>query len=95
VIAVGLGGEANIPDNPEIIAPGQDILTTVPHQAYDFMTGSSFAASHVTGVAALLLQLHPDWHAVDFKRLLRSNSNTLTSQMLNAAIAIAKQDAQH
>ncbi len=95
VIAVGLGGEANIPDNPEIIAPGQDILTTVPHQAYDFMTGSSFAASHVTGVAALLLQLHPDWHAVDFKRLLRSNSNTLTAQMLNAAIAIAKQDAQH
>jgi hypothetical protein len=46
-------------------------------------------------MAALLLQLHPDWHAVDFKRLLRSNSNTLSARMLNAAIAIAKQDGQH
>lgn len=90
VIAVGLGGEANNPDNPEIIAPGQDILTTVPHQAYDFMTGSSFAAPHVTGVAALLLQLYSDWQAVDVKQLLRSDSNRLTAQMLNAAAAIAK-----
>ncbi|MGR8931784.1 MAG: S8 family peptidase, partial [Gammaproteobacteria bacterium] len=36
VLAVGTGEEAELPD---IIAPGQDILTTVPHQAYDFMTG--------------------------------------------------------
>jgi subtilisin len=95
VIAVGLGGEINNRDNPEIIAPGRDILSTVPHQAYDFMTGSSFAASHVAGVAALLLQLHPDWHVVDFKRLLRSNSNTLSAQMLNAESVIAKHDGQH
>jgi subtilisin len=65
VIAVGQGGEVNNPDNPEIVAPGHDILTTVPHQAYDFMTGSSFATSHVA------------------------------AQMLNSAIAIAKQDGQH
>ncbi len=88
-IAVGLGGEAN---NSEIIAPGQDILTTVPHQAYDFMTGSSFATTHVAGVAALLLQLHPAWQADDVKQQLRSDSNSLTTRVLHAETAIAKQD---
>jgi subtilisin len=91
VIAVGQGGETNNPDNPEIIAPGHDILTTVPHQAYDFMTGSSFATPHVAGVAALLLQLHPNWQALDVKQLLKSDSNHLTAQMLNAATTFAKQ----
>ena len=91
-IAVGVGGEAN---DTEIIAPGQDILTTVPHQAYDFMTGSSFATPHVAGVAALLMQLHPDWQAADVKQQLRSDSNSLTAQTLNAATTIAKQDEQH
>ena len=88
-IAVGVGGEAN---NTEIIAPGQDILTTVPHQAYDFMTGSSFATPHVAGVAALLLQLHPAWQADDVKQQLRGDANSLTARALHATAAIAKQD---
>jgi len=92
---VGQGGETNNPDNPQIVAPGQDILTTVPHQAYDFMTGSSFATPHVAGIAALLLQLHPDWQALDIKRQLSSDSNLLTARMLNAASTIPKQDEQH
>jgi subtilisin len=92
VIAVGQGGETN---NPYIIAPGQDILTTVPHQAYDFMTGSSFATPHVAGVAALLLQLHPDWQAADIKRLLNNDSHLLTANLLDITTAIAKQDEQH
>jgi subtilisin family serine protease len=90
VLAVGHGDEANNPDNPKIIAPGHDILTTVPHQAYDFMTGSSFATPHVAGVAALLLQLHPDWHAPDVKRVLGSDLNHLTPQMLISATTFAK-----
>ena len=92
VIAVGQGGETN---NPEIIAPGRDILTTVPHQAYDFMTGSSFATPHVAGMAALLLQLHPDWQALDIKRELSSESNLLNTHVLNAATTPSKQDEQH
>ncbi|MEI6269540.1 MAG: S8 family serine peptidase [Methylococcaceae bacterium] len=92
VIAVGQGGESS---NPEIIAPGRDILTTVPHQAYDFMTGSSFATPHVAGVAALLLQLHPDWQALDIKRQLSSDSNLLSARVFNAATPIPKQDDQH
>lgn len=41
-----------------LVAPGTDILTTVPHDQYGFMTGSSFAAAHVSGLIALLLELN-------------------------------------
>lgn len=61
-----------------IIAPGLDILTTVPNQAYDFMTGSSFATPHVAGLAALMLQQHPEWTAEDIRSQLKQQS-TLAS----------------
>jgi Subtilase family len=35
-------------------APGSDILSLAPAGRYDFATGSSFAAAHVTGAIALL-----------------------------------------
>jgi subtilisin family serine protease len=40
-------------------APGRDILTLVPGGHYDFSSGSSLAAAHVSGVVALLLAV-PD-----------------------------------
>lgn len=78
VLAVGRGNEAN---KPEIIAPGKDILTTVPHRAYDFMTGSSFAAPHVTGLVALLLQLNPGWQTADVKQRLAGDAYRVSTQL--------------
>ena len=37
--------------------PGEDILTTLPKGTYDFVSGSSLATAHASGLAALLLQL--------------------------------------
>ena len=88
MIAVGRGNEAK---KPEVIAPGQDILTTVPNQAYDFMTGSSFATPHVSGLAALLLQLTPSWHAADVKQRLSSDLNLISAHRLYATDTAAKQ----
>jgi subtilisin family serine protease len=52
------------PTEPEpppgvLSAPGFEILTTQPEGRYDFVSGSSMAAAHASGVAALLLQLQP------------------------------------
>jgi hypothetical protein len=41
---------------PQIYAPGIDIITTLPGNRYDFMSGNSLAAAHATGVIALLLE---------------------------------------
>ena len=91
VLAVGRGGEA---EKASFIAPGQDILTTVPHESYDFMTGSSFASPHVAGLIALLLQLHPDWQVSDLKRHLNSESRLLTAHALDAASVGAEHNSQ-
>lgn len=42
---------------PVYIAPGQDVPTTEPEGKWSVVSGSSFAAAHVTGLAALLRQL--------------------------------------
>lgn len=58
VIAVhAAGGSATEP--AAIAAPGQEILTTLPNGSYNFMSGSSFSAAHVSGLVALLLEVKP------------------------------------
>lgn len=43
-----------------IFAPGEQIIVALPENAYDFRSGSSLAAAHVSGVIALLLALVPE-----------------------------------
>ncbi len=50
----GKGGSTKV-----FIAPGRDIPTTVPGSQWRFVSGSSYAAAHVSGMMALLLELRP------------------------------------
>ncbi|WP_139556802.1 S8 family serine peptidase [Methylotetracoccus oryzae] len=49
-----------------VAAPGTEILTTLPNHTYSFVTGSSYATAHVSGLIALMLQARRDLdnHAV-------------------------------
>jgi hypothetical protein len=38
-----------------LLAPGTDVLTLIPQNGYDFVSGSSMAAANVSGGIALLL----------------------------------------
>ncbi len=58
-------------------APGQDILATHPGDRYDFVSGSSFAAAHVSGVLALLLERAPGLKAEQLAAILRSTSRSV------------------
>jgi subtilisin family serine protease len=48
---------------PDVAAPGVDILSSVPGGGYTSFSGTSMAAPHIAGAAALLLQRHPTWTA--------------------------------
>ncbi len=56
----GLAGFSNFgAGSVDIGAPGQDVLSTIPGNAYGYKSGTSMAAPHVSGVAALVLGMHP------------------------------------
>lgn len=44
----------------DIVAPGVDILSTLPGNKVGSMDGTSMAAPHVSGVAALILSVNPE-----------------------------------
>ena len=55
---------------PDIVAPGAYINTTQNYGGYNFTSGTSYAAPHVSGAAALLLQKNPELHHHEIKSLL-------------------------
>ena len=55
---------------PEIVAPGAYINTTQNNAGYNFTSGTSYAAPHVSGAVALLLQKNPELHHHEIKSLL-------------------------
>lgn len=69
----------------QLAAPGTEIFSTKPSNQYDYMTGTSMAAPHVSGVAALLLSYNPSLTAQDLRS--RIVSNVTVSDKLNNKVS--------
>jgi subtilisin family serine protease len=60
-----------------LAAPGVDIFEATPNASYDFTTGTSVAAAHVSGVAALLIERAPEIDSATLENILFSTAKDL------------------
>ena len=66
---------------PDVVAPGAQVYSCIPPEqrpdgtfAYTYMDGTSMAAPHISGVAALLMAANPEASATDVLKALRESA---------------------
>jgi subtilisin family serine protease len=69
--------QANQGPHVALAAPGVNVLEAAPHASYNFTTGTSVAAAHVSGVVALLLERSSDIDAATIDEVLFSTAKDL------------------
>ena len=87
------GGAKRLPQ--DIYAPGKQIMVAVPNDSYDFRSGSSLAAAHVSGAIALLLAVSPDLPFTSVVAFLRESQNAGSADTIsiNACIVLQLADS--
>lgn len=84
---------SNIGDRVDIVAPGEDIYSSIVG-GYKYMSGTSMATPHVTGVAGLILAANPELTGPEVKSILLSSTSGRYyyqgghSGMVNAELAV-------
>ena len=64
---------------PDLVAPGVAIDSTIP-KGYMALQGTSMAAPHIAGAAALIKQKHPDWSPEQIKAAMMNTAKPLYDQ---------------
>ncbi len=67
---------------PELVAPGDSILSTYPNGAYASLSGTSQAACYVAGIISLLLEAYPQYQTKN-----RSTANESTVLLFKQILA--------
>ncbi len=73
---------------PDVSAPGVNILAgftpdaanRTPNETFGYLSGTSMSTPHVAGVAALLMQSHPDWSPAAIKSALMTTAHQSLTQ---------------
>ena len=78
----------------ELVAPGSNVTSTVPGGGIaSGGNGTSFACPHVSGLIALLKELHPDWSPDDLLAHMKATSVDLGSPGRDPKLGVGMIDA--
>jgi hypothetical protein len=77
----------------DVAAPGVDIVSTAPEGRYPPLSGTSMAAAHVTGIAALIRELQPTIGARELGIVLKGNAQDLGDPGLDERFGMGMVDA--
>ncbi len=69
--------QANQGPHVALASPGVNVFEDAPHGGYNYTTGTSVAAAHVSGVAALLLERNPGLDVAKLEQILFSTARDL------------------
>src|SRR5262245_55414545 len=83
-----VAGSLNVRTWPKIA-----VLTTAPHGAYDFRSGTSLAAAHVSGIAALLIEREPRLTPGQVRELLLTTPHPTTAKAHPSVASVGRVDA--
>ena len=72
-----------------VLAPGTDILVPVPGGGFDYASGSSLSAAHVSGIVALLIARQPELTRDAVEQLL-ADEHAQTGQSISACRVLAR-----
>ncbi len=82
--------DSNFGATIDIAAPGDEILSTDLDGGYQNLSGTSMAAAHVSGVAALVLSANPDYTNAEVQETLISTAGPLfISRLVGAGLVDA------
>jgi subtilisin family serine protease len=74
---------SNFGSRIDVAAPGVGILSTT-QGAYSSMNGTSMAAPHVSGLAALILSVHPEYSATEVREMIRQSADDVSTPGFDA-----------
>jgi subtilisin family serine protease len=78
----------------DLFAPGVDINSSVPDDAYDVKSGTSMSAPHVAGMFALMKQAYPNMTVAQSLQRLQATGTAVTYDVAGTQVRTPRIDAE-
>ena len=78
-----VNGSSSHGSNMFVIAPGTNIISTIPNNTVMYKTGTSMAVPHVAGVVAMMLERNPNLTIHQVREIIATNAKKIGNYPYN------------